>query len=41
MRKFENFMKNLTRNCDALLTLNEGGMLRGFVITTLNKLSNV
>ena len=35
------FYNRITRNCDALLTLGEKNMLKGFVMTTLNKLPNV
>ena len=39
--KVQDFYNRLTKNCDALLTLGEKSMLKGFVTTTLNKLSNV
>ena len=39
--KIQEFYDKLTKNYDALLTIDEGSMLRGFVMTTLNKLPNV
>eukprot|EP00795_Rhopilema_esculentum_P017883 gene17883-biopygen2028 len=39
--KIQEFYDKLTKNYDALLTLDEENMLRGFVMTTLNKLPNV
>ena len=39
--KVHDFYNRLTKNCYALLTLGEKNMLKGFVMTTLNKLPNV
>ena len=39
--KVLDFYNRLTKNCDALLTLGENNMLKGFVMTTLNKLPSV
>eukprot|EP00794_Sanderia_malayensis_P002861 gene2861-3307_t len=39
--KIQEFYESLTKNNDALLTLGEEEMLRGFVMTTLNKLQGI
>ena len=35
--KIQEFNKSMTRNYDVLLTMGEADMLRGFVMSTLNK----
>ena len=39
--RIQEFYENLSKNYDALVTMGEAGMLRGFVISTLNKLPHV
>lgn len=39
--RIQEFYENLSNNYDALVTMGEAGMLRGFVISTLNKLPHV
>ena len=39
--KIQDIYDKLTKDYDALLTLDEGSMLKGFVVTTLNKLPGV
>ncbi len=39
--KIQEFYDRLSKNNDALLTLGEGEMLRGFVMTTLNRLLGI
>ena len=39
--KIQYFYNRLTKNCDALSTLGENNLLKGFVMTTLNKLPSV
>ena len=39
--RIQEFYENLSRNYDALVTMSETDMLRGFVISTLNKLPNM
>ena len=39
--KIQEFYEKVSKNHDALLTLGEAEMLRGFVMTTLNKLPHV
>ena len=39
--RIQEFYENLSRNYDALVTMGEADMLRGFVISTLNKLPQV
>ena len=40
-KKIQKFYEKVSQNFDALLTLGEAEMLRGFVMTTLNKLPHV
>lgn len=39
--RIQEFYESLSKNYDALVTMGEAGMLRGFVISTLNKLPHV
>ena len=39
--KIQDFYEKLSKNCDALLTLGEKEVLKGFVMTTLNKLQAI
>ena len=39
--RIQEFYENLSNNYDALVMMGEAGMLRGFVISTLNKLPHV
>ena len=41
MEKVQEFYDKLTRSYDALETLGESEMLKGFVLTTLNKLPHI
>ena len=41
VKKFQEFYGKLTRSYDALETLGESEMLKGFVLTTLNKLPHI
>ena len=39
--KIQKFYETVSRNYDALLTMGESNMLRGFVLSTLNKIPQV
>ena len=39
--KIQEFYESVSRNYDALLTMGEADILRGFVMSTLNKLMQV